>query len=65
MHSMSAAHCPGTHAAELINASRDKGEDCRYRKQGLCHNYSVFDYLVGLNFFFFFHHFLLPPLISL
>lgn len=61
----STAHCRGTHATEVINASRDKGEECRDGEQGLCRSYGVFYYLVGFKILFFFHHFLLPPLISL
>lgn len=52
----STLHCLGTHAAGVINASRDKGEEYRLGKQGLCHNYGMLDYLVFLFdcFLFFF-----------
>lgn len=62
---VSTVRCPGTHAAEAINASGDKGEESRDGQQGLCHSYGVFYYLVGLKILFFFPRFLLPPLISL
>lgn len=65
MRGMSAVRCLGTHATEVIDTNKDKGEECRCGRQGLCHNYGMLDYLVGFEILFFFHQFLLPPLISL